>query len=314
MKNFSNKIALLLFTTLTLLTLSGCGGTSSGNNDSVPDTTKPIITLTGESTVNIAKGVTYNDAGAIANDTVDGDITAKIIKGGDTVDTSKIGTYTITYNVTDKASNQATEVKRIVIVSEACNAMVHNGEEYCPVTSPNTGKVWLDRNLGAAQVCETVDDTACYGDYYQWGRNFDGHQDIISGTTVTQATDINNAGNEFITSTGDWASVDLNGSQRSANWSKTDGTSICPIGYRVPTYDELAAEMTPLQNFVAFKTFLKLPSTGIRKSTDGIIFEKDTKGYLLSSGASLVSFGTIGGTGSGTFPRAMGAPVRCIKH
>ena len=47
----------------------------------------------------------------------------------------------------------------------------HNGKSYGTVTSSYTGKVWLDRNLGASQVCTALDDTACYGDYYQWGRS-----------------------------------------------------------------------------------------------------------------------------------------------
>jgi hypothetical protein len=34
--------------------------------------------------------------------------------------------------------------------------------------------VWLDRNLGATQVATKVDDSAAYGDYYQWGRAKDG--------------------------------------------------------------------------------------------------------------------------------------------
>jgi hypothetical protein len=37
---------------------------------------------------------------------------------------------------------------------------------YEMVTSPKTGKVWLDRNLGATQVATKVDDSAAYGDYY----------------------------------------------------------------------------------------------------------------------------------------------------
>jgi hypothetical protein len=43
----------------------------------------------------------------------------------------------------------------------------------------HTGKVWLDRNLGARQVCTSSTDAACFGDLYQWGRAKDGHE---SGT------------------------------------------------------------------------------------------------------------------------------------
>jgi hypothetical protein len=45
-----------------------------------------------------------------------------------------------------------------------------NGLTYALVTSPDTGKVWLDRNLGARQVCTSSTDAACFGDLYQWGQ------------------------------------------------------------------------------------------------------------------------------------------------
>jgi hypothetical protein len=77
----------------------------------------PIITLLGDSTVNLTVGDTYADAGATATDDVDGDITNKIVVGGDTVDVNKEGTYRITYNVSDASGKNAVEVVRTVIVS-----------------------------------------------------------------------------------------------------------------------------------------------------------------------------------------------------
>ncbi|MDZ4227052.1 MAG: DUF5011 domain-containing protein, partial [Patescibacteria group bacterium] len=47
----------------------------------------------------------------------DGDITADIVVGGDTVDTDTVGEYTITYKVSDAAGNAADEVTRTVIVN-----------------------------------------------------------------------------------------------------------------------------------------------------------------------------------------------------
>jgi hypothetical protein len=43
------------------------------------------------------------------------------------------------------------------------------------VTS-TTGKIWMDRNLGASRVATSVSDTLAYGDLYQWGRGTDGHE------------------------------------------------------------------------------------------------------------------------------------------
>ncbi|MEM9867467.1 MAG: immunoglobulin-like domain-containing protein [Bacteroidota bacterium] len=89
------------------------GGDGSDSEDSVA----PVITLTGDATINLTVGdPAYVDEGATATDNVDGDITSNITVGGDTVDTTVAGTYTITYNVSDAAGNAAAEVTRTVIV------------------------------------------------------------------------------------------------------------------------------------------------------------------------------------------------------
>lgn len=81
----------------------------------VIDSTPPVITLVGDSSVDVNEGSTYNDAGATAIDDFDGNITANIVVSNP-VDTSTPGTYTVTYNVSDAAGNAATEVVRTVNV------------------------------------------------------------------------------------------------------------------------------------------------------------------------------------------------------
>ena len=81
----------------------------------VVDTTVPVITLTGDATVTIEVGLTYTDAGSTALDNYDGDITSMIVEVS-TVDTSVVGVYTVTYNVTDANGNAAVEVTRTVNV------------------------------------------------------------------------------------------------------------------------------------------------------------------------------------------------------
>jgi len=82
------------------------------------DTTVPIITLIGESTIDIEVGSTYTDQGATASDNYDGDITSSIVTVNP-VDTDVVGQYTVTYNVTDTSSNAAVEVTRTVNVVES---------------------------------------------------------------------------------------------------------------------------------------------------------------------------------------------------
>ena len=82
----------------------------------IPDTTVPVIALTGSSIMNLNVGDVYTEQGATATDDKDGDITASLVVGGDTVNTNTAGAYVVTYNVSDAAGNAATEVIRTVNV------------------------------------------------------------------------------------------------------------------------------------------------------------------------------------------------------
>ena len=81
------------------------------------DNTPPTITLLGDPTVNIEVGAIYTDAGANADDNVDGPVITDNIVAVSTVNTSVIGNYTVTYNVSDAAGNAATQVTRTVNVT-----------------------------------------------------------------------------------------------------------------------------------------------------------------------------------------------------
>ena len=81
------------------------------------DTTAPVITLLGEALVEINQDTAYIDAGASATDDVDGDLTSSVVVVNP-VDITTLGTYTITYNVSDAAGNSAVEITRTVNVVE----------------------------------------------------------------------------------------------------------------------------------------------------------------------------------------------------
>ena len=82
----------------------------------VSDRTAPVITLSGEASVNHELGVPYTDAGATATDSVDGSV--PVTRSGE-VDVNTSGTYTLTYNASDAADNAATPVTRTVeIISD----------------------------------------------------------------------------------------------------------------------------------------------------------------------------------------------------
>ena len=82
----------------------------------VTDQDAPVITLLGDDPLEITVGDTYTDPGATATDNVDGDLTGSIVVAGDAVDPNTVGTYVVTYNVSDQAGNAANEVTRTVEV------------------------------------------------------------------------------------------------------------------------------------------------------------------------------------------------------
>lgn len=106
-------------TIITYTATDAAGNTSTKTREvTIVSGNTPVITLRGNSPVNVELGDTYTDDGATAKDAEDGDLTAKIKKTG-TVDTSKVGTYEISYDVTDSSGNKAPTVKRQIIVKDA---------------------------------------------------------------------------------------------------------------------------------------------------------------------------------------------------
>ncbi len=91
------------------------------------DTLRPVIVLNGSPSVNIEVPTPYVDAGATATDNVDGNITSRIVTVN-SVDSSKAGDYTVTYNVVDSSGNAAIQVVRNVkVVDAAAPVIVLNG-------------------------------------------------------------------------------------------------------------------------------------------------------------------------------------------
>ena len=78
--------------------------------------TVPEITLIGDAVISLEFGAGYIDAGATALDGTDGNITENITIEGE-VDVNTVGTYTLTYNVSNTAGNAATQVTRTVHVT-----------------------------------------------------------------------------------------------------------------------------------------------------------------------------------------------------
>ncbi len=83
------------------------------------DTIAPLITLNGNNPQMITIGSGYSELGSSASDNVDGDISANITIDASAVDTATVGSYSVTYNVSDATGNSATEITRSVNVTAA---------------------------------------------------------------------------------------------------------------------------------------------------------------------------------------------------
>ena len=102
--------------TVTYTVTDSSGNTATASRTvNVVDTTAPVITISGANPLDVDLGTTYNDAGASATDANDGDLTSSITVSSN-VDTNTVGTYTVTYTVSDAAGNQATETRTVNVV------------------------------------------------------------------------------------------------------------------------------------------------------------------------------------------------------
>jgi hypothetical protein len=179
--------------------------------------------------------------------------------------------------------------------------LTFKSKTYKTVKSPITGKIWLDRNIGADNRCsdgivydvpnDDFNSSDCQGWNFQWGRYADGHQlenasEMPWGnssvdpnrerlklynvefeseyivTTQISGLDGDYLGEQAGSYTSEASSIskeyDLNGSIRQARWKATDGSSVCPLGFRVATatelYNELHFRNEVLKHCPGFKT------------------------------------------------------------
>ena len=99
------------------LVLTACGGGGGSTSTPTPtptpaDTTKPVISITGEQALTIGFGELYSEQGATATDNVDGSVSVSI---AGSVNNNVNGDYELTYTASDAAGNTATATRVITV-------------------------------------------------------------------------------------------------------------------------------------------------------------------------------------------------------
>ena len=276
-------------------------------------------------------GGTFNDQ--TINSTGVSGLTASLSAG-----TLATGVGSVVYTITGTPASTGTASFAITLGGQSCSFTIPvqsalagqypTGSVFCAsgptqivdVINPATGKIWMDRNLGASQVATSSTDVNAYGDLYQWGRRSDGHQCRTSPTTATLSSTDQPAHGNFILAPNtpfDWRSP-----QNTNLWQGVNGVNNpCPTGYRLPTEAEWVAEDASFstQNAAgAFASPLKLPLAGTRDRSSGSLSGVSSFGYCWTSTVSSAQSLTLGfstsSVGLGANARANGFSVRCIKE
>jgi uncharacterized protein (TIGR03382 family) len=130
----------------------------SGNRSTSPvsrtvtvvDDTPPTLTLAGPATQGLECGTPYAEPGATASDLCAGDLTARIIRTG-AVDPAVLGSYTLTYSVSDPSNNTVTRTRKVNVADTTPPSIV------CPapiVVEAREGAL-VTVTLGSARATDT---------------------------------------------------------------------------------------------------------------------------------------------------------------
>ncbi|WP_460189752.1 immunoglobulin-like domain-containing protein, partial [Urechidicola sp. KH5] len=133
---------------------------------SVVDTTKPTINLSGANPQNVELCGSYTELGATVNDNCT--VSSSISIDASAVDMNTLGTYTVTYDVTDDNGNVANQVTRTVNVVDTTAPII---------TITGANPMIIEACSGSYTELGATANDLCFGDY--------------TGSIVTDASSVN---------------------------------------------------------------------------------------------------------------------------
>ena len=177
---------------------------------------------------------------------------------------------------------------------------LYRGEEweYGTVASPS-GRVWMDRNLGATRVATTYNDSQAYGDLFAWGRADDGHQ--ARNATVLTSFAPNPFPDNDITYRRQsipynwWDHTGSHSSIMDDLWQGVDSINLpAPSGWRIPTINEWLTELSYFTTSIygGYGSVLKLTAGGSRHTWFGDLRNVGTWGQYMSQSIGVPFTGT----------------------
>ena len=139
----------ILFSILGIVACSSGGGDDKDDDPSngTNDTTAPVITILGSQSITIEVGGVYTDEGATATDDISGDLTA-VIATTSTVNSAAVGSYLVTYTVSDEATNESTSTRTVVVEDTVSPVIVVLGD------NPTTVELGIDYSDAGATASD----------------------------------------------------------------------------------------------------------------------------------------------------------------
>ncbi|TVQ79544.1 MAG: DUF5011 domain-containing protein [Bradymonadales bacterium] len=204
-------------------------GLGGGHDDDTPgggiDTIPPVISLIGDSQVSLEPCIAFEDPGALAIDSLGGELEVQAIYPTDFFEVLQYveGTYEVRYEATDAAGNSAIPVIRTLEVSETS---LFSAEDFSRLRENLSGdfRICQDVSFSANSDFEPIGSASTGGHFLGRlsGRKANGERAKISGLRLERGGNnlglFASLGDSAVVQEIDFESVEVLGNQASSSW------------------------------------------------------------------------------------------------